>query len=73
MDSLSTRKSFRKLYQPSPRTEYGKKSFSYIGPSHWNKLEKDIKEVENLNTFKHDLKKYFLNQRRTNDENICTF
>ena len=37
-------------------------ALSYIGPTFWNKTPDTFKRTKNLNTFKHNLKKYFLNE-----------
>ena len=40
----------------------GQKAISFVGPSLWNSLPELIKKTDNLiNTFKHNVKNYFLN------------
>ena len=62
--SYNTRNSFLKLKQPFRKTNQGQNCLSYFGPSVWNKLPQKVKDTENLNTFKHSVKKYFLEQYR---------
>ena len=44
------------------RNDYQKNSLSFLGPSKWNKLSKKKKKCNNINTFKHDLKRLYLAQ-----------
>ena len=37
-------------------------ALSYIGSTFWNKTPDTLKHTKNLNTFKHNLRKYFLNE-----------
>ena len=39
----------------------GQKAISFAGPSLWNSLLELIKKADNLNAFKHDVKRYCLN------------
>ena len=41
---------------------YGEKSFSYYGPTVWNSLPFNLRNIDNLNTFKTHLKTYFFKQ-----------
>ena len=38
----------------------GQKTISYIGPSIWNSLPYSTTKANNLNTFKHNVKKHYL-------------
>ena len=58
---ISTRNSYLKLIQPFRKTTQGQNCLSYISPAVWNKLPKAIKSAKNINTFKHDVKKHYLN------------
>ena len=60
--SISLRNNFLKLKQPFPNTNTGQKALSFIGPSFWNQIPETLKKTDNLNTFKHNLKKHFFNQ-----------
>ena len=40
---------------------YGQRSFGYAGPEVWNELPFDIRNTDNLNTFKSKLKSYLFN------------
>ena len=61
----STRFSYLKLSQPFRKTNMGQKSLSYTCPGEWNKLCNSLKKCETVNTFKHQLKKHFLDFLRT--------
>ena len=61
----STRFSYLKLSQPFRKTNMGQKSLSYTCPEEWNKLCNSLKKCETVNTFKHQLKKHFLDFLRT--------
>ena len=58
---INTRNSFLKLNHPFPKTSIKQKGLSYIGPAIWNRIPKIIKNTRNLNTFKHKMKHYYLN------------
>ena len=59
---ISLRNNFLKLKQPFRNTNTGPKAISFIGPSFWNQIPETLKKTNNLNTFKHNLKKHFFNQ-----------
>ena len=61
---VSTRNAYLKLSQPFRKTTQGQNSLSYIGPSVWNKLPESTKSDNNVNTFKHNVKKYCFNNIR---------
>ena len=71
--NLSTRSSYLKLVLPSVRTNSGKKSISFLGPLFWNKLDKDLKEKANVNSFKHALKKHLFDCKQSIEDNIYAF
>ena len=58
---INTRNSFLKLNHPFWKTSTGQKGLSYIGPAIWNRIPEIIKKTRNLNTFKHKMKHYYLN------------
>ena len=58
---IDTRNSFLKLNHPFRKTSTGQKGLSYIGPAIWNRIPEIIKKTRNLNTFKHKMKHYYLN------------
>ena len=60
----NTRHSFLRLKQPFRKTNQGQNCLSYVGPSIWNKLPQKVKQTENLNTFKHNVKQFFLQKYR---------
>ena len=42
--------------------KHQQKALSFIGPSFWNEIPKTLKNPDNLNTFKCNVKKHFFNQ-----------
>ena len=61
-NNFQLRGSFQKLKCPFRKTNTGQLALSYIGPTFWNKTPDTLKRTKNLNNFKHNLKKYFLNE-----------
>ena len=57
----SIRNSYHKLQQSFPKTNSGQNALAFIGPPLWNKLQ-EIKRTTNLNAFKHNLKKRYLEE-----------
>ena len=66
-NNYQLRGSFQKLKCPFRKTNTGQLALSYIGPTFWNKTPDTLKRTKNLNTFKHNLKKYFLNELKNCD------
>ena len=58
--SLSLRNSYQKLQQPFHKTSTSENAFSFIDPTLWNKIPKETKRTIYINTFKHNLKKFYL-------------
>ena len=56
----NTRSSFQRLKQPLRKSNKGLNSASYSGPSLWNKLPVEIKRSGSTNSFKHNVKNYYL-------------
>ena len=65
----NTRRAMQKLDLPFRKSCIGQKTLSYIRPKTWNNLPAQIKLSKNVNTFKHDIKKSFLDdlQKQNND------
>ena len=61
--NISLRNNFLKLKRPFRNINTCQKALSFIGPSCWNQIPETLKKVDNLNTFKHNLKKHFFNQK----------
>ena len=57
---IGTRSHFSKLKNSFRKTNTGRKTIYYIGPSIWNSLPDSLKQMNNLNTFKHNVKKHYL-------------
>ena len=60
--NISLRNNFVKLKRSFRNINTGQKALSFIDPSFWNQIPETLKKTDNLNTFKHNLKKHFLNQ-----------
>ena len=61
-NNLRTRNSYLKLICSFRKTNMGQNALSFIGPSIWNKTPEVLKKTNSINTFKHNLKKYYLTQ-----------
>ena len=61
-NNFQLRSSFQKLKCPFRKTNTGQLALPYIDPTFWNKTPDKFKRTKNLNTFKHNLKIYFLNE-----------
>ena len=59
---IDPRNSSAKLKHTFRKTNCGQKTLSYIGSSLWNNLPETIKKTNNLSTFKHSVKSFYLNQ-----------
>ena len=53
------RNSEHTLYVPKPRTNYGKRSFSYSGATLWNELSQSVLAVHSLSQFKREIDVFF--------------
>ena len=60
--NISLRNNFLKLKRPFRNTNTSQKALSFIDPSFWNQIPEILRKADNLNTFKHNLKKHFFNQ-----------
>ena len=60
--NVSLRNNFLKRKRPFRNTNTSHKALSFIGPSFRNQIPQTLKKTDNLNTFKHNLKKHFFNQ-----------
>ena len=58
--NINTRSSFQRLKQPLRKSNKGLNCASYSGPSLWNKLPIKIKRSGSTNSFKHNVKNYYL-------------
>ena len=68
---VQTRNSTLQLSTHSSKAS-GHKGIAYLAPSIWNELPSDMKLIPNLNTFKHKLKKWFLENLKKEEQNIYT-
>lgn len=63
-----TRNSSLQLNKPVCKTN-GQNSLSFLGPDSWNEIPPDMRRTENLNTFKHKLKKWYFDKLKFHEEN----
>ena len=66
-NNFQLRGSFQNLKCQFRKTNTDQLALSYIGPTFWNKIPDTLKCTKNLNTFKHNFKKYFLNELKNCD------
>ena len=64
---ITTRSSYLKLIQPFRRTNLGQRSLSYQGPSIWNKIPDNVKQSCSVNSFKHNLKRYYFDNLKNRE------
>ena len=62
-----------KLLQPLRTKALSQKCLSYLGPFIWNGLPDDVKLSNNVNLFKHKVKKTFLTLLREKDKDIYVY
>ena len=62
LNNLRTSNSYLKLICPFRKSNMGKNALSFIGLSIWNKTPEVLKKTNSINTFKHDLKEYYLSR-----------
>ena len=69
-NNLRTRKRYLTLICPFRKTNMGQNALSFIGPSIWNKTPEVLKKTNSINTFKHNLKKYYLTQLKWEENKL---
>ena len=57
--AYNLRNSENTLFVPKPRTNYGKRSFSYSGAVLWNELPQNMRAIGSLNQFKREIDNLF--------------
>ena len=72
-NSLRTRHSHLNLAQPHRKTKFSQAALSYLGPSIWNSIPNSIKESQTLNTFKHKVKDFYLNNFVNSENDVFVF
>ena len=70
---VTTQKNFQRLAVPSRKTEMGKRTLSYLGPTLWNPLSKALKTCTSVNCFKHALKSHHFDQMNASDRDIYLY
>ena len=68
--NLRTRNSYLKLICSFRKTNVGQNALYFIGPSMWNKILAVLKKANSINTFKHNLKKYYLTQLKSTENKL---
>ena len=61
-NNFQLRGSFKNFKCPFRKTNTSQIALSYVAPTFWNKTPVTLKRTKNFNTFKHNLKNYFLNE-----------
>ena len=70
---VTKEKNFQRLAVPSRKTEMGKRTLSFLGPTLWNPLPKDLKKCSNINSFKHALKSHYFDLMNASDRDINVY
>ena len=70
---VTKEKNFQRLAVPSRKTEMGKRTLSFLGPTLWNPLPKDLKKCSNINSFKHALKSHYFDLMNASDRDIYVY
>ena len=70
--TTTTRTSLFKLSQ-TLTNNHGQKSISYVAPSLWDKLPDFSKTTNNVNTYKHRVKKHFFQRMNNEEGNIYSY
>ena len=68
--NFKLRNSFQKLKYPFRQTNNDQYALSYIGPTFWNKTPDTLKRSNNLNTFKHNFKKYIIKELKNSNNSF---
>ena len=71
--NTTTRVSLLKLNQPLRKTNHAQNNISYIAPIIWINLPNSLKTTDNLNTYKHKVKKHFFHRIRNEANNIFSY
>ena len=71
--NTTTRVSLLKLNQPLRRTNHAQNNISCIAPIIWINLPNSLKTTDNLNTYKHKVKKHFFHRIRNEANNIYSY
>ena len=72
-NNFQLRGSFQKLKCPFRKTNTGQLTWSYTGPTFWNKTPDTLKHTKNINSLKHNLKTYFLNELKNCNNSLNLF
>ena len=62
-----TRNSYLKLICTFRKGNTGQNAVSFIGPTRCNKTPEVLRKTNNINTFKHNLKRYYLTRLKQHD------
>ena len=68
--NFQLKNSFQKIKCPFRKTNNSQCALSYVGPTFWNKKPDTLKRSNNLNTFKHNFKKYILKEIKNSNSSF---
>ena len=57
------RNSYLQLNHPFQKISNRQNPLTFTGPAIWNRIPEILKKTKNLNTFKHKMKHFYLNDR----------
>ena len=63
----------KKFKLPFHKTKLGMQSLLLVGPSTWHKLPNNLKTATSVNSFKYNIKKYFLRQLSETEADIYSY
>ena len=68
--NFQLRSSFQKLKCPFPKTNNVQNALSYIAPTFWKQTPHTLKRSNNLNTFIHNFKMYYLKELKNSNNSF---
>ena len=71
--TIATRISLCKLSQLLQKANHGQKSLSHVAPSIWKKIARFLKTTDNVNTYKHRVKKHLFHRMNNEENNIYSY
>ena len=72
-NTTATKTYLFKLSHPFLKTNHGQIIISYMAPRICNKLPDFLKTTENVNTYKHRVKKHFFRRMNNEENNIYSY
>ena len=68
--NFQSKSSIQNLNCPLRKTNYDQYALSYIGPTFWNQTPHILKRCNDLNTVKHNFKKYFIKKLKNSNNSF---